>query len=125
MRYPIWKPGMHSPSRITLSLLISNRSLRQLNTVDGRKMQILYRWDRDCHDTVVWLRNNQHRFQQPILEPPLLSVTVDQRFVDGVESCFGGLSMRVGVYFGSYWKDILSTSVDVRRAMPGGLRLVQ
>ncbi|KAK7029359.1 Structural maintenance of chromosomes protein 5 [Paramarasmius palmivorus] len=72
--------------------------LRQLDTVDGRKMSNLARWDRDVADVVLWLRQNQHRFQKGILEPAFLSLTVrDQRYADAVESCIGSGQMKTFV----------------------------
>lgn len=77
-------------------IIDSSLSLEQLNDVSHRKLQEFSRWDKDAADTVVWLRNNQHRFRKPVLEPPYLSVSVpDRRFVDGAESCLGSNQMKV------------------------------
>ncbi|EMD40340.1 hypothetical protein CERSUDRAFT_44956, partial [Gelatoporia subvermispora B] len=72
--------------------------LRQLDDVSHRKLEALARWDRDCADTVRWLRENRHRFKMEIFEPPTLSVTVpDRRYVSAVENCFSGDQMRTFV----------------------------
>ncbi|EEB98794.1 hypothetical protein MPER_01639, partial [Moniliophthora perniciosa FA553] len=74
------------------------QELRRLDTVDGRKMQNLFRWDKDVADVVVWLRQNQSKFKMGILEPAFLSLTVkDQRYADAIESCMNGAQMKTFV----------------------------
>ncbi|GJE87507.1 structural maintenance of chromosomes protein [Phanerochaete sordida] len=64
--------------------------LQQLDNADAQKLDSLVRWHRDTGETVKWLRENQHRFKMPILEPPMLSCTVPNRqFVNSVEALFG------------------------------------
>jgi structural maintenance of chromosomes protein 5 len=64
--------------------------------VNVRKLQMLARWDKDCADTVEWLRKNQHRFKMEVFEPPAISLTVpDKRFVDHVEACFSANQLKV------------------------------
>ncbi|KAJ3553657.1 hypothetical protein NM688_g3492 [Phlebia brevispora] len=73
----------------------ANLELQKLNSADHQKLANLGRWDKDCADTVVWLRENKHRFRMEIFEPPFLSVNIsDKRFTAAIEACFGGNEMK-------------------------------
>ena len=62
------------------------------------KLMHLQRWDRDCGETVLWLRQNRHRFKMDVFEPPVLSVNVqDKRYADAIEACFSNNDMKVSV----------------------------
>lgn len=72
--------------------------LSKLNNADAQKLDNLMRWDRDCADTVVWLRNNQQRFKMRVFEPPFLSLSVpDKRYANAIEACFGANDQKVRV----------------------------
>jgi len=56
----------------------------------------LRRMDKDCADTVEWLRGNQRRFRFPVLEPPCLSISVkDQRYINAVDALMSHDTMKV------------------------------
>jgi structural maintenance of chromosomes protein 5 len=70
--------------------------LRQLDDVSHRKLHSLIQWDKDCGDTVTWLRQNRHRFRMEIFEPAMLSITVpNQAFAASIEACFDANSLKV------------------------------
>lgn len=77
------------------------RSLRQLDNADAQKLESLVRWHRDTGDTVKWLREHQHLFKMPILEPPMLSCNVpDKKYVHAIEACFNTNDLQVrSLYF--------------------------
>ncbi|KAG6812148.1 hypothetical protein H0H92_004147 [Tricholoma furcatifolium] len=69
--------------------------LKKLDDIENVKMQNLQRWDRNCHDAVLWLRNNKHKFKMEVFEPALLSVRVpNQNFVDAVEAGFNATQLK-------------------------------
>ena len=71
-------------------------SLKQLESVQHRQLAELAKVDQDTAAVVQWLRQNQHRFQQEILEPPILSVTVpDKLYASAVEACFSMNQLKV------------------------------
>ena len=52
---------------------------------------MLQRRDRHTYDAIHWLRENQHLFHQPILEPVAVSVNIkDRRYEAQVEAFLGG-----------------------------------
>ncbi|KAJ8087221.1 Structural maintenance of chromosomes protein 5 [Marasmius tenuissimus] len=74
------------------------KDLQSLDSEDGRKLASLKNWDRDTHDTILWLRQNKDRFRMDIIEPSYLSLTVkDQKYANAVEACFGSLQLRTFV----------------------------
>ncbi|KAI0690848.1 hypothetical protein BC835DRAFT_1407403 [Cytidiella melzeri] len=76
----------------------NQRKLRQLDDASHRKLQALVQWDRDCGDTVAWLRQNRHRFKMEIFEPAMLSITVpNQSFAASVEAFFGPNELKTFV----------------------------
>lgn len=67
--------------------------------MDVRKLSSMYRWNRDTHDAIVWLRKNRHLFKMEVFEPPYMCLSVpDKKFVDAIESCFGANQLRVSLY---------------------------
>lgn len=50
--------------------------LRKMQDVRSQRLQMLQKFDRWAYDALMWLQSNQHRFQQPILEPIMVSVNV-------------------------------------------------
>ncbi|KAI0340832.1 P-loop containing nucleoside triphosphate hydrolase protein [Trametopsis cervina] len=75
-----------------------NRRLKQLEDVSHRKLQALIQWDKDCGDTVAWLRQNRHRFKMEVFEPAMLSITIpNQSFSASVEACFGANDLKTFV----------------------------
>ncbi|EPQ58883.1 P-loop containing nucleoside triphosphate hydrolase protein [Gloeophyllum trabeum ATCC 11539] len=79
---------------------ISNaqQGINRLNDVHHQKLQALARWDRDCAETIEWLRQNQHRFKMPIIEPAAISCTVPNKaYATAVEACFGATQMKTFV----------------------------
>ena len=70
--------------------------LQRLDNEAHVKLQNLRRMDQDCADTVMWLRENQQRFQFPILEPPCLSINIkDQRYLNAVDTLINHDTMKV------------------------------
>lgn len=70
--------------------------MHQLNNVSNQKLNQFRAADSTGADVVVWLRNNQHRFRQPIIEPPMLSATIPNRAaMDAVEACFSFSQLKV------------------------------
>jgi hypothetical protein len=68
-----------------------------LDDAGQRKLENLKRWDKDTYDAVIWLRQNQEKFKQPIIEPPCLCLSVkDKRFASAVEACFNANQLKVG-----------------------------
>ncbi|KAI0787066.1 P-loop containing nucleoside triphosphate hydrolase protein [Irpex lacteus] len=58
----------------------------------------LKNWDKDCGDTVEWLRANRHRFRMEVFEPAMLSITIpNQSFAASVEACFDNNSLKTFV----------------------------
>lgn len=85
-RHFINVPNLHPPS------------MQRLDNESHRKLQHLQGRDADCADTVSWLRQNQHQFQFPVMEPPIMSMTVtDQRYAASVESLFSWTQLKVGL----------------------------
>ncbi|KAG5651262.1 hypothetical protein H0H81_009306, partial [Sphagnurus paluster] len=92
------RTNIDQKARMNVQLAQAHGELKQLDDVNLRKMQSLYKWDRDCHDAVLWLRKNKDLFKMEVFEPPVLSMTVsDRRFVDAVEACFGSFQLRTFV----------------------------
>lgn len=77
-------------------LLLKLFSLKQLDDADHRKLQSLIQWDKDCGDTVSWLRANRSRFKMEVFEPAMLSIMIpDQRFMASVEACINQNDLKV------------------------------
>lgn len=71
-------------------------SLQNLNDEAARRLLELSKFDKDCADTIFWLRRNRHLFQMEIFEPAIVSLTVpDRRYASAVEACFSGSQLRV------------------------------
>ena len=71
------------------------RDLKRLDDKGQRKLEDLRRWNIHTYDAVVWLRQNQDQFREPILEPPFLSMTVpNKRFAASVEACINANQMQ-------------------------------
>lgn len=59
-------------------------------------MNNLQKWDPVTFEVLVWLRQNQHRFKMPILEPPVISMTMkDKKFTNAIEACFSQNQLKV------------------------------
>jgi hypothetical protein len=72
--------------------------LHRLNSMEHQKLDALRKWDYDCAEVVAWLRNNQHRFQMEVLEPPIVTLGVrDPRYVDAIDACFNSNQLRTFV----------------------------
>ena len=50
--------------------------LRQMQDIRNQRLQLIRNRDPGTYQAVMWLRDNQHRFKQPILEPIALVVSV-------------------------------------------------
>ncbi|KAF5388335.1 hypothetical protein D9615_000804 [Tricholomella constricta] len=85
-------------AKSNVQLNVAQTDLKKLDDVDNRKLRSLQVWDRDCHDAVLWLRNNKGLFKMEVFEPPVLSLTVsDGRFVNAVEGCLSSFQLRTFV----------------------------
>ncbi|KAJ7821120.1 hypothetical protein B0H14DRAFT_2832211 [Mycena olivaceomarginata] len=74
------------------------RQLKDLDSIESRKLNNLFQWDRDAGDAVRWLRANKERFRMEVFEPPALSVTVPNvAFAAAVEKCFNAAQMKMFV----------------------------
>jgi structural maintenance of chromosomes protein 5 len=76
--------------------------LRNLDDENVRKLQDLAKWDKDCHDAVLWLRKpeNQEKFRMPVIEPPCVTLTVpDKKYTNAVEACFNANQLKVLQHF--------------------------
>ncbi|KAF8651094.1 hypothetical protein AX16_004894 [Volvariella volvacea WC 439] len=83
-----------------LLLRVTNgqNELRRYDDIENVKLKNLEQIDRDTHDAVIWLRKNKDKFRMPILEPPILSVTVpNERFADTIEGCFNFVQLKTFV----------------------------
>ncbi len=72
--------------------------LRKLDTVTEQRFEVLSRLpggERDTCDAIRWIRENQDKFQLPILEPACISVTVQRGYGPGVEECFNLGQLKV------------------------------
>lgn len=73
-------------------------SLQNLNDEAARRLLELSKFDKDCADTIFWLRSHKHLFRMEIFEPAIVSLTVpDRRFASAVEACFNPAQLRVCV----------------------------
>ena len=65
--------------------------LSRMENVRTQRLDMLQRRDRDTFSAIQWLRDNQHLFHQPILEPVAISVNIkDRRYEAQVEAFLGG-----------------------------------
>ncbi|KIJ94730.1 hypothetical protein K443DRAFT_683517 [Laccaria amethystina LaAM-08-1] len=72
--------------------------LKKLDDADARKLAMMYRWDRETHDAIKWLRANKNLFKAQVFEPPFMCVTVkDKRYSNAVEACFSAGQMKTFV----------------------------
>lgn len=77
--------------------------MNALQSVDTQKLRLLAQFDRDTHDVLIWLRNNQDKFKEPIIEPPFMALTItpgaggriDSRVANAVEGCFSFNQLKV------------------------------
>ncbi|KAF7374162.1 Structural maintenance of chromosomes protein 5 [Mycena sanguinolenta] len=77
----------------------AEKQLRDLDSIDSRKLNKLQQWDRDAADAVRWLRANRDKFRMEVFEPAVLSVTVpNSAFAAAVERCFGSAQLRTFVF---------------------------
>lgn len=76
----------------------AEQTLQNLNDEAARRLLELSKFDKDCADTIFWLRRNRHLFQMEIFEPAIVSLTVpDRRYASAVEACFSGSQLRTFV----------------------------
>lgn len=70
----------------------------KLDNHQNQKLQALYRYDKDSHDVVLWLRQNRDKFRMPIIEPPMMCLTIpNKNFANAVEACFSAMQLRVRI----------------------------
>lgn len=68
---------------------------------------MMFRWDQDTHDAILWLRANKNKFRMEVFEPPFMSLSVkDRRYANAVEACFVGNQIKV-------WYQSLTNPVDL------------
>ncbi|KAI0058575.1 P-loop containing nucleoside triphosphate hydrolase protein [Artomyces pyxidatus] len=90
--------NVEETSRADAEIKEGNRALQQLDNVAHQRLESLRRFDRDCAEIIVWLRENRSRFRMEIIEPAIVSVNVpDRRFANAVEACFNGSQLRTFV----------------------------
>lgn len=69
----------------------SEVELRQMNSVWKQRLERLRQRDASTAQVIEWLQGNQHKYQQPILEPVCMSLNVrDARYVKQAEAFFSG-----------------------------------
>ena len=62
-----------------------------MENVRNQRLDMLQKKDRQTFDAIHWLRENQHLFREPILEPIAVSVNIkDRRYEAQVEALLGG-----------------------------------
>lgn len=96
--YLLTSPHSHSHSHSHLSPPhpTTPNSLKNLNDEAARRLLELSKFDKDCADTIFWLRSNRHLFRMEIFEPAIVSLTVpDRRYASAVEACFSAAQLRV------------------------------
>ena len=72
--------------------------LRKLDTVTEQRFETLKRLpggERDTCEAIRWIRENQDKFQLPVLEPACISVTAQRGYGPGVEECFNFGQLKV------------------------------
>ena len=81
----------------SLILICKLSRLRKLDTVAEQRFEILKRLpgERDTCEAIRWTRENQDKFQLPILEPACISVTAQRGYGPGVEECFNFGQLKV------------------------------
>ncbi|KAF8076878.1 hypothetical protein FPV67DRAFT_1605252 [Lyophyllum atratum] len=98
--------------------------LKKLDDVNIRKMQSLQRWDKPCHDAVLWLRNHRHLFKMEVFEPGLLTINVpDRRFVNAVEASFSGFQLRTFICQCQEDSDTFNQHINDNGAIGKGVRV--
>lgn len=99
----LWRPQKTGIMWILNSfcdVLIQLLSLKRLDSEDHRRLEALKRWNPNHHQAVLWLRQNKHRFDMEVFEPPCLSVSMkDPKYADAVESCFSANQLQVSLSF--------------------------
>lgn len=71
-------------------------SLQGRSDTSQRRLEFLRPVEPDLVDAVLWLRQNQALFQQPVLEPPIVALTVKgHEYLDAIEACFSASQLRV------------------------------
>ena len=74
--------------------------LQSLDDANVRKLKELEKWDKDCHDAIIWLRKdcNKQKFRMEVFEPPFISLTVpDKKYVNAIEACFNANQLKVAI----------------------------
>lgn len=92
------RANVQETSRAESELQQGRNALSNLDNVFHRKVAALRKFDPDCADVIIWLRDNRHRFKMEIMEPAVVSLTVQNKpYVDAVEACFSGMQLRTFV----------------------------
>ncbi|KAF8187572.1 P-loop containing nucleoside triphosphate hydrolase protein [Mycena galopus ATCC 62051] len=87
--------------------------LRDLDSIEARKLNNLTQWNRDAGDAVRWLRANSHQFRMEVFEPPVLSVTVpNYNFAAAVERCFSQAQIKMFVCQCQEDYELLNSSIN-------------
>lgn len=80
---------LHSP-------FVSEYRIRSFANADTIKLQNMFRWHKDTHDAILWLRSHRNLFKMEVFEPPYMCMTVpDSRHQDGVEALINSAQLRV------------------------------
>ena len=60
-------------------------SLTRLEDKKNQRLEVLRRYSKHTYDAVMWLRENQDKFEHPVHEPVMLVVRITRGFT-GVDS---------------------------------------
>ncbi|KAG0349469.1 Structural maintenance of chromosomes protein 5 [Podila humilis] len=67
------------------------RMLVALDDIRNRRLQELRATDNDVYEAVLWLRENQGKFQKQVFEPVCLEINITRlKYVDAIENIIGG-----------------------------------
>ncbi|EPQ30108.1 uncharacterized protein PFL1_02225 [Pseudozyma flocculosa PF-1] len=92
--------------------------LESLADVKAQRLETLRRADPAAHTAVMWLRENQAMFQQPVYEPVLLEINVkDPAYANAVESCLNWPLMKTFVCQTRADYDLFTREVIDKRRM--------
>ncbi|KAG6841292.1 hypothetical protein C0991_012462 [Blastosporella zonata] len=115
------KVNIDNKAKSNSNLNLAHHDLRKLDDVDNVKMQNLQRYDKNCFDAVLWLRNHKHLFKMEVFEPAVLSVTVPNRsFVNAVEAGFSSIQMRTFIFQCQEDSHTFNTHINDKEALGKG-----
>lgn len=67
----------------------AERQLKNLDSQSGQQEEKLRRTSSDSYRAYMWLRENQNKFENEVIGPPIVSCSVkDPKYADAVESLF-------------------------------------